>query len=50
MHSEKIINNQIIFYSEYKYNDKQYNIEMLLDSQEFKIFLSNLRNEYNIII
>lgn len=50
MHSEKIINNQIIFYSEYKYNDKQYNIEMLLDSQEFKIFLWKLIDKYNIII
>lgn len=50
MHSEKIIDNQIIFYSDYKYNDKQYNIQMLLDSQEFKIFLWSLSDKYNIIV
>mgnify|MGYP001942604331 CR=1 FL=1 len=50
MYAEKNIKNQTIIYSEYKYESKQHNIEMLLDSQEFSDFLSHLNQSYNIVI
>ena len=50
MYSEKIINNQIIFYSEYKYNSKQDDIEVFINSRDFLDFLNNLKQTYNIII
>lgn len=50
MHTEKKIQNHTIIYNEFKYENKQYNIEMLLNSQEFNNFLSNLDEKYNIVI
>lgn len=50
MYAEKTISNQTIIYSEYKYESKQHNIEMLLQSEEFHDFLSDLDEEYNIVI
>jgi NAD kinase len=50
MYLEKIINNHIIFYSEYKYNDKQDIIEKYLNSWEFINFLKKLEWKYNIIL
>lgn len=50
MNWEKIIDGHIIVYSEYKYKNKQYNIEMFLKSDDFKIFLTTLDNKYIIVI
>jgi NAD kinase len=50
MYSEKIINNHIIFYSEYKYNNKQYIIEEFSNSLEFKNFIEKLEWKYNIVL
>jgi NAD kinase len=50
MYWEKNIKNHTIIYSEYKYDSKQYNIEMLLNSWEFNDFLETLKESYNIVI
>lgn len=50
MHSSKQIQWHTIIYSEYKYNEKQYNIEMLLNSQDFIQFIKSLDKKYNIVI
>lgn len=50
MYWEKKINNHIVIYSEYKYDNKQYNIDMLLSSDEFQEFISSLQQDYNIVI
>ncbi len=50
MHAEKNIQNHTIIYNEYKYESKQHNIEMLLESKEFHDFLSKLDEKYNIVI
>ncbi len=50
MYLEKKINNHIIFYSEYKYNDKQENIKNFILSHEFNNFIQSLEWNFNIII
>jgi hypothetical protein len=50
MYAEKIINNQVVFYSEYKYNSKQNNIDEFINSSDFMSFIKNLQETYNIII
>lgn len=50
MTGEKIINWHTIIYSDLKYLEKQYNIEMLLNSQEFKEFLDTIKIKSNIVI
>ena len=50
MHCDKEIQWHTIIYSEYKYNQKQYNIEMFLWSDDFKDFINKLDKKYNIVI
>lgn len=50
MNWELIIDGQIIIYSEYKYQNKQYNIEMFLKSEDFKNFLTTLKQKYIIVL
>lgn len=40
----------IILYNDYKYKNKQYNIEMFLESEDFKKFIKSLDDKYIIIL
>lgn len=50
MYSEKIINNHIVFYSEYKYNERQDDVDLFIQSSDFINFIGKLNWSYNIIL